>query len=187
MLFEEFSSVWILTSQIINRSWHYCLNPENWYNHQTFVSRKLSNEGVRVRICLFYFGKLELSNNTRIHFKVSKLQSSWLTLPMDTIFGLLLMLPGSNKVQRLALIWKTTTFEWNSFCTELVNLTASPSSYSRPSPLWPQTPFSGKCSLRWSSGCQAWTRKLSTSSCWTSSQRMTTDTSSTIGESRHKI
>ena len=118
MLFVYVSSFLILTSQKINRSWHYCLNPENWYNHQTFVSRKLSNEGVRVRICLFYFGKLELSNNTRIHFKVSKLQSTWLTLPMDTILELLLLLPGPHKVQSLTSIGKET-FEWNSFCLNI--------------------------------------------------------------------
>ena len=42
-------------------------------NLQTLVSRKLSNHGPQVRICLFYFGKLEISNTAWIHFKVPKL------------------------------------------------------------------------------------------------------------------
>lgn len=45
----------------------------------------------------------------------------------------------------------------------------------------------GRCSLKWSSGFPDWTRRPSTSCCWTSWPRMTTDTSSTTGKGRASI
>ena len=43
---------------IRNNCWHNSWVLEKWYNLQTFVSSKLFNVGLRVRICLFYFLKL---------------------------------------------------------------------------------------------------------------------------------
>ena len=67
---------------------------------------------------------------------------------MDTIFELLLLLPGSNKVQRLALNWKKihlneihSVHQIKQNCVNLL-LKTPPSSYSRPStPLTPHTYF----------------------------------------------